>query len=76
MPTDDRPAAPSFAIHIPPEEAALLVLLLLEAVATVWQRQRAKWTMQKLGIQRNVEFAVGHDHGFTILLRQFRSRRS
>jgi hypothetical protein len=50
--------------------------LLLEVVATVWQRQRAKWSMQKLTVQRNVEFAVGHDNGFTTLFRQFRSRRS
>jgi hypothetical protein len=72
---DDRPPATLKGIHIPPEEATFLVLLLLEAVGTVWQQQRSKWAMRKLTMQRSLEYALAHEHGFRTLLRQSRLKR-
>jgi hypothetical protein len=72
---DDRPPATFKGIHIPPEEAAFLVMLLLEAVGTVWQQQRAKWAMRKLTMQRSLEYALSHERGFTTVLRQSRLKR-
>jgi hypothetical protein len=72
---DDRPPTSFNGIHIPPEEAAFLVMLLLEVVGTLWQQERAKWSMRKLTMQRTLEYGLGHEGGFTTLLRQRRQRR-
>ena len=71
----DRPSVKLKGIHIPPEEAAFLVMLLLEAVGTVWQQERAKWSMRKLTMQRSLEYALAHENGFKTLLRQSRLKR-
>jgi hypothetical protein len=71
---DRRPERPT-GIHIPPEEAAFLVMLLLEVAGTLWQQERARWSMRKLTMQRSLEYALGHEGGFTTLLRQSRLKR-
>jgi hypothetical protein len=76
-PADDRPPATrkGIHIHIPPEEAAYLVMLLLEVAGTLWQQQRAKWDMQKVTMVRSLEYGLGHEGGFTTLLRRSRVKR-
>jgi hypothetical protein len=74
-----RPAEPPKGIQfprIPPEDAAFLVMVLLDVLTTLWQQERAKWSMRKLTLQRNAEFALGHEQGFTTLLRRSRPKRS
>jgi hypothetical protein len=76
---EKRPAEPAKGIqfpHIPPEDAAFLVMVLVDVAMTVWQQERAKWAMRKLTLQRNAEFALGHEQGFTTLLRRSRTKRS
>ena len=72
---EDRPPAPLKGIHIPPEEAAFLAMLLLEVVGTLWQQQRSRWAMRKLTMQRSLEYALAHEHGFTTLWKQSRLKR-
>ena len=62
--------------HIPPEDAAFLVMVLIDVAMTLWQQERAKWSMRKLTLQRNAEFALGHEQGFTTLLRRSKTKRS
>jgi hypothetical protein len=72
---DDRPPARPRGIHIPPEEAVFLVMLGLDVIGTLWQQQRSKWAMQKLTMSRSLEYALGHEGGFTSLMRQARLKR-
>lgn len=74
-PADDRPTVSFKGIHIPPEDAAFIAMLLLEAAGTFWRKERAKWNQQKVSMQRNLEYALGNEGGFTSLLRQSRLRR-
>jgi hypothetical protein len=67
---------PLKGIHVPPEDAAFLVMLFIDVAMTFWQHERAKWSMRKLTLQRNAEFALGHEQGFTMLLRRSRQNRS
>ncbi len=72
---EDRPA-PSFkSIHIPPEDAAFLVMLMLEVAGAVWRQERAKWNTRKVSMQRGLEYALGNEGGFTELVRRSRVKR-
>jgi hypothetical protein len=72
---DDRPPPVPKGIHIPPEEAAYLVMLLFEVVGTLWREERSKWAMRKVTMLRSLEYGLGHEGGFTTLLRQSRAKR-
>jgi hypothetical protein len=72
---DDRPPAPPNGIHIPPEEAVFLGMLLIDVIGTVWKQERSKWAMRKLTMSRSLEYALGHEGGFTTLLRRARLKR-
>ena len=72
---EDRPPAPPKGIHIPPEEAVFLAMLLIEVVGTIWQQERSKWAMRKLTMNRSLEYALGHEGGFTTLMRRARRKR-
>ena len=74
-PADDRPPASIKGIHIPPEEAAFLAMLLLEVIGTLWRQERAKWNLRKVSAQRSLEYALGNEGGFTAMLRQSRLKR-
>jgi len=74
-PPEDRPPVAFKGIHIPPEDAALLVMLFLEVAGTLWRRERAKWNMSKVTARRSLEDALGNEGGFTTMLRQSRRKR-
>jgi hypothetical protein len=71
----DDPTTRPKGIHIPPEDAVFLAMLLLEAAGTALQQQRSKWAMQKITMRRSLEYALGHEGGFTALMRQARLKR-
>ena len=62
-------------IHIPPEDAAFLVMLLLDVAGTLWRQERYKWAMRKATATRDLEYALGHEGGFTSMLRRARTKR-
>jgi hypothetical protein len=72
---DDTPPAGSKGIHIPPEDAAYLVMLVLEVVGTLWQQQRRKWAASTMSFKQNLEYALGHEGGFTTIMRRSRTKR-
>jgi Leu/Phe-tRNA-protein transferase len=67
-----RPRVP----HVPPEEAFALALLVAESAAGVWQQKRWSLSMRMARMRRTVEFAIEHDHGFTVLVRQAAARQA
>ena len=68
----DPPVLNVFGIHIPPEDAVALGLVMLEVAADAWARQRNRYTMSMLAFRRNLEFAIAHEGGFRTLLRNSR----
>jgi hypothetical protein len=72
---EDAPPARSKGIHIPPEDAAFLVMLLLDVAGTLWREQRYKWATSKTMALRNIEYALGHEGGFTTMMRRSRTKR-
>ncbi len=71
----DRPPAAPKGLHIPPEDAAYLVMLLLEVAANLWQQERRKWATRRMTLTENLEYALGHEGGFTTIMRRSRSKR-
>jgi hypothetical protein len=68
----DPPALNVFGIHIPPEEAVALALVVVEVAADAWARQRNTYSMKMLTFRRKLEFAVAHEGGFRTLVRNSR----
>ena len=74
-PAEETPPARSRGIHIPPEDAAFLVMLLLDVAGTFWRQERYKWARSKASALRNLEYALGHEGGFTTIMRRSRTKR-
>ena len=68
----DPPVLNVFGIHIPPEDAVAIGLVLLEVAADAWARQRNRYSMSMLTFRRKLEFAVAHEGGFRTLVRNSR----
>jgi hypothetical protein len=65
----DNPLRSLFAIHIPPEEAVALGFFALEVVAGALSRQRNSLSLRMLAVRRDLEFAISHEGGFRMLVR-------
>jgi hypothetical protein len=68
-PKTAEPAGKGFAIHIPPEEAVALAFFALEVAAGAVSRQRNALSLRMLGVRRDLEFAIAHEGGFRMLVR-------
>jgi hypothetical protein len=64
-----QPASKSWAVHIPPEEAVTIAFFAIEVAASAAMRQRNSLSMRLLAMRRDLEFAIAHEGGFRMLLR-------
>jgi hypothetical protein len=65
----ENPVRSLLAIHIPPEEAVAIAFFAIEVAASAVMRQRNSLSMRVLAIRRDLEFAIAHEGGFRMLLR-------
>jgi hypothetical protein len=60
------------AIHIPPEEAVALAFFAMEVAAAAWTQKRNAISLRLFGLRRELEFALEHEGGMTMLLQRSR----
>jgi hypothetical protein len=74
-PADVKPPVRLRDIRIPPEDAAFLVMLFFDVATTAWRQERDKWSRSRASALRSLEYALGHEGGFTTILRRARTKR-
>ncbi len=59
----DPPVLNVFGIHIPPEDAVALGLVMLEVAADAWARQRNRYLDEHARLSAQSGFAIAHEAG-------------